>query len=899
MLFTQKIKFLSVLIFFSYFASSSSVFGQRQILEGVITDTNTQAIPHTNIIATPYLEGQNIRFAISDLEGKYRLSLDTDLMYKIEVSSIGYSTLTDSLSINKNSVKDYQLAKSTTSLEEVVVKARMAMIVNQDTTIYRVDKFTTGSERKLRDVLEKIPGIEVDREGGVTINGKKVNKLMIDGQDFFGGDTKLGVNHIPANAIDEIEAIDNYNEVAFMKGLSDSEKLAMNIKLKKEVKDFVFGEIEAGGGLKNRYHLQPTLFYYSPNTTLNFIGSLNNINRSPLSSQDMMRFSGGFQNLTNQAVNFGSDNLMQFSSRADVKSKKTQFAATNFTQSINKNLRLEVYSILAKQEDESEIQTNMEYLTQESLREERNTNSKDRGLSNFNKMRLRYTPSLFKDLTYDLYANITNHNYANLLKSNVADSINKTQTQIDPHNTEINQYFRYSTQPSYKHTSEIRAEHSFRRKNQNSNWDYDKPLFSDIIPIIKDGESNDYHLFQENTSITNVGSINFKHYWVLSNTTHLYPIAGFYFLNQKYTTTDYQILDSGIVNDFNTAGFNNDITYQLLNPYLGFQYKFKAGDFILRPGLVYHYYSWKVNQFQEENTEKSKGVFLPEFKLEYKPNTSVSFEFKYNLNSSFAEVEKYANRLSLGSFNQLYQGNQDIENSLYHSFSLYYRKIDMLRSMNYNLIANYTRREKSIQNNTEIEGIDQINTVVYSNLPENNLSLTGRLHKRWTRLALSMTTQASFSDYSRILNQEKLNYDSQNLGYQINLLTYYSKLPNISFGFTHNISWMQAKNRNSQYTSIGPSASLDYIFLKDFAFKMRYAYSHTKYKNDGNSMNFQIASSSLFYRGQGKAWGLELRVDNLFDVAYKRNTSMNQYMLYEQHTYLQPRTALIILSFRL
>ncbi|HLS12861.1 MAG TPA: carboxypeptidase-like regulatory domain-containing protein, partial [Flavobacteriaceae bacterium] len=272
--------------------SISTALSQTTVLDGKVMDSLNQPIPHTNLIASPYQAGESVSFAIADFDGKYKLNLQADVDYKIEITSMGYSSKIDSLRISKNTTKNYILKESTTALEQVVIKAKMAMVVREDTITYRTDKFITGDERKLRDVLKKLPGVEVDREGNVTVNGKKVDKLMVDGQDFFGGDTKLGVNHIPADAVDEVEAIDNYHEVAFMKGLSDSDRMAMNIKLKEDKKSFVFGETEAGSGDKDRYYVQPTLFYYSPNTTVNFIGSLNNINKSPLNFQDVIRFSG-------------------------------------------------------------------------------------------------------------------------------------------------------------------------------------------------------------------------------------------------------------------------------------------------------------------------------------------------------------------------------------------------------------------------------------------------------------------------------------------------------------------------------------------------------------------------------------------------------------------------------
>ena len=123
------------------------------------------------------------------------------------------------------------------SLEEVLIEQKMAVVVKEDTIVYRTDQFKTGDERKLKDILEKLPGVEVDREGNVKVKGKPVTKLLVDGKTFFTGDEKLGVNNIPSDAVDEIEAIDDYQEVSFLKGLKESDKMALNIKLKEGKKN--------------------------------------------------------------------------------------------------------------------------------------------------------------------------------------------------------------------------------------------------------------------------------------------------------------------------------------------------------------------------------------------------------------------------------------------------------------------------------------------------------------------------------------------------------------------------------------------------------------------------------------------------------------------------------------
>ena len=103
------------------------------------------------------------------------------------------------------------------------------------------------------------------------VRGKKVTRVLVENKTFFTGNSKLAVNNIPADAVDKVEVLDNYNEVAMLKGLQDSEDMAMNILLKEDKKKFVFGDIEVGAGIKDRYLLHPNLFYYSPDTNINFI----------------------------------------------------------------------------------------------------------------------------------------------------------------------------------------------------------------------------------------------------------------------------------------------------------------------------------------------------------------------------------------------------------------------------------------------------------------------------------------------------------------------------------------------------------------------------------------------------------------------------------------------------
>src|SRR5690606_11867889 len=160
---------------------------------------------------------------------------------------------------NENKEKNFMLKPATNELDEVVINYKIPLIVKQDTLIYNVESFADGGERKLRDLLKNLPGVEVDREGNVTVQGQRVTRDLVEDKTFFTGDSKLAVNNIPSDAVNKVEILDNYSEIPFLKGLEDSDEMAMNIKLKEDKKKFMFGDVESGYsyGNEDRYLIHP------------------------------------------------------------------------------------------------------------------------------------------------------------------------------------------------------------------------------------------------------------------------------------------------------------------------------------------------------------------------------------------------------------------------------------------------------------------------------------------------------------------------------------------------------------------------------------------------------------------------------------------------------------------
>lgn len=894
-----QIKLLLILFIFPL-TGISSLNAQNLELKGIVQDSLQQPLPHTNIIATPLAEEGNITFAISDPQGRYRLQLLQDVPYGLEITYLGFSKGIDTVTISENTTKNYTLYESTESLEEVIIEQQMAVVVKEDTITYRVEQFKTGEERKLREVLKKLPGVEVDREGNVTVNGKKVTKLMVEGKTFFTGDTKLGVNNIPADAVEEVEALDNYSEIAFLKGLDDSDKMALNIKLKEGKKKFMFGDLEAGAGIEYRYLVHPTLFYYSPKTAINVIGDFNNIGEKSFTMQDYIDFEGGYASLmegSNSLSSIYNSDFARFLGQRDFTYNRNEFGAGSLSHEISPRLHLDAYSIVSGGKVETRTTNDITYLTETGLDEFRETTTENDVFFTLSKLKLRYQPDAETDVSYDALFKTSSGKAIQHILSQTLQDLHQTTTIQDPESLDLSQFLEYNKQFSYKHTTTAIANYRYQDSENLNDWLFDRPVFSGIIPFVVEG--NIYNLLQNTSSRSHNAHVDLKHYWVLNNLNHIYPNVGVNFLNQGYGTVDYQRLPNGNINSFQDSGFNNDLDFQLLDAYAGFEYKMKRGDLIIKPGLTYHFYQWKVDQFDEELVNRNKGLLLPALMLKYEFGSSENLHFNYNLRSSFSDASSYANRLRLVSFNRLFHGNEELENELSHSLSLRYYKFNMYRGLFVNGNLNYTRRVNSIRSTNNIEGIDQISSLMYTELPENSYFGTASVAKQIQKFKFTLSGNVNFSHYSRIINDETIDYNSETYSYTVKTETRFKKLPNLEVGFRQDFNNFESDNFSNHFTQISPYANLDYNFLNDFILKADYSYNY--YENEGNNQvnRFQIGNASLFYNKEDNPWSFEIDVKNVFDVHYRNSNSFSEFLITDQRIYIQPRTLLLMVAYKL
>lgn len=880
---------------FILFLFSSPSFSQTHTITGVVSDSINNPLESANIIAKPLQENAQLKFAIADNKGRYRLELDQNVKYEVTASYIGF--IEQVLIIEPNSIvttHNFKLKATGQNLKEIIIKHEYKpIVVKKDTLTYDIKAFANGNERKMKEVLEKLPGVEVDKKGNVTVQGKKVTKMLVEGKSFFGGGSKLAVENIPADALDKIEVIDHFNEVGFMKQVSDSEDLAMNVKLKEDKKKFVFGDVEAGIGNKEYNLAHAGLFYYSPKTNVSFIGDINNIGRSTFTFEDLMRFDGGVSSFLTGRKSL--TNLYSFTNdNTDVVQNKSQFGALNFSVDASPKLSVSGYSIFSKIFMASKMESNNEYLQNNSISfENKLQNNDDKSVLGIGNIKLDYSPSKEEKWYYNAQYQSSTNDVINTINSITNLGTNTFETISNADNVGVKQYVEWHKSYNNRHTTTFVVNQAYESNMPENLWFTDQPFLAGLIPLQPD---TNYSIAQIKKVKNNSVDGLFKHYWIINNFNHLYSVIGNNYGYSNFETSEKQLLTDGSVNDFSNASFGNDVNYNLNDAYLGLEYKFKIGKWTNKPGLYLHQYDLKTAQ-ENSNFIISKTLLQPQWNSDYEFNKSETLNFSYRLANDFPEVNQLANRFTLQSYNSVYKGNALLENERYHSASLRYSKMNMYRGIIVNAMASFNKKVRTTRNEIVLDGINQYNTPILTDNPETNYRVNGYLSKRIYRFTLKLDTNLSWFNYVQTLNNVTTTNDRNNQDIGITLKTAYKKWPDFSIGYTKGFSQFKGLTV-SNYQSDEFNSDFETTFLKHWIFKAEYQY--LKNTNDSNQSNyFELANTSLRYQKKNSPFGFEFTINNLFDLKAKNNYSFSDFMISEQRTFILPRVFLFSISYKL
>ena len=245
----------------------------RDTKEGVMLATVQMLKPDST-----YVSG-----VLSDEKGNFSIEASATGSYILKFTSVGYTPLTKTVKVDGK--KDIALGKITFNADAIMLKGATVVgqaarvTVQEDTFVYNASAYRTPEGSVVEELVKRLPGAQVSDDGTITINGKEVKKVLVDGKEFMTGDTQTALKNLPTSIIDKIKSYDEKSDLAKVTGIDDGEEqTVLDFGIKKGMNKGVFGNVDASVGTQDRYAERLMGALFKDKTRVMLMGNLNNVN---------------------------------------------------------------------------------------------------------------------------------------------------------------------------------------------------------------------------------------------------------------------------------------------------------------------------------------------------------------------------------------------------------------------------------------------------------------------------------------------------------------------------------------------------------------------------------------------------------------------------------------------
>jgi len=291
----HKFTLLIIGIVFSVLA-----FSQGTLAGKLVDSTTGKPLPLATVTVFNAADTNLITYRLTNNDGDFKVpGLPLNIENRVVISFSGFGVFRKEFTLSSSQtvleLGTIKISPDAKSLDEVLVYSeRPPVTVRADTIEFNAAAFKTLPTALVEDLLKKLPGVQVDGDGNISVNGKRVNRIMVDGKDFFGNDPKMATRNLPANMIDKVQVAEDKDEKELNPDRPEGDLgQVINLKLKKGVKKGWFGKTYAGGGTDDLYEAGAILNLFKDTMQVSLIGFSNNLNRAGFGFNDI-RSLGGF-----------------------------------------------------------------------------------------------------------------------------------------------------------------------------------------------------------------------------------------------------------------------------------------------------------------------------------------------------------------------------------------------------------------------------------------------------------------------------------------------------------------------------------------------------------------------------------------------------------------------------
>ncbi len=288
----------------------TNLFSQTYSLSGIVFDDKAAVIPYATTALLDPADSTLSYYAVTNSTGTFEIKNIKPGTFILQTSFLGFKTKYSIVKFpedNITGIRSIVLEQAALNLPAANVNGeRIPLLIRGDTIEYNASSYKTKPDAVTEDLLKKLPGVEVDRNGNIKAQGEEVKKVTVDGKEFFGNDPKIATRNLPADAINKVQVFDTKSDQAELTGINDGKRdKTINLQLKDDHKSAWFGEMLGGYGSDDHYQMSAKAYRFNPTKQFAFLGMFNNINKFGFSFSDYMDFSGGLRN--GGSLNISSD----------------------------------------------------------------------------------------------------------------------------------------------------------------------------------------------------------------------------------------------------------------------------------------------------------------------------------------------------------------------------------------------------------------------------------------------------------------------------------------------------------------------------------------------------------------------------------------------------------------
>ena len=850
--------------------------GQTSIgsVKGKLVDTSANVVlSEATISVISAADSSPVSYGLSNKQGGFEIRNLEVGEYHLVVSYQGYQTLHKKFTITaaKRNVDIGELTmdKEYKALREVIVSDDAPIKIKNDTLEFKSNAFKTKPNATVEDLLKKVPGVQVDKDGNVKTQGEQVQKVYVDGKEFFGADPKLATRNLTADMVESVQVFDDMSEQAKFTKIDDgSRQKAINIKLKKDKKRGYFGRALLGVGTDNRYEANLSFNHFNGDEQLSILANSNNVNKQGFSFSDIVSAMGGFQNSGVVSVMKGIDpNILKGASTGGMGG----LFATNSSAGINRSFaggvnynnyvapRLKLGSSYFFSTTKNNLEKDL--FRQSFFPDDSLTEMQDRYLSNstnanhrFN-VRMEYQMDSMNTLLYTPSFTLQHSENASL-------DTNTTYSQV----------------PSAKYLSITGfADNSSERKGLTFNNSLlFRHRFKKIGRTITAGWSNTYSqsdvdgfylssnvFYNPDTSIARILNQNRNTQQSTESRSNIIsasytePVGKDKLLELNYAyTTNRNTSDKKTYDYDSGSGKYNILNLPLTNYFknlfeadrIGLNFRVQKKKYNYQLGTAVQYSMLESNSYiattgEDSITRNKYRNFFPVANFNYQVNRSKSFRFRYNGRTNQPGLSQLQDVLDQSNPLQWRIGNPELKQEFNHNLTVGYNTFDILTFKFVSANLSFSTTSNKIVNSTDsvargVQLIKPVNTdgpfsassFVTFGLPFKNKKLKGSS----VNFTNSISLTKDLSPLYNIRNVAKSFSIMQGAGVNFNLLKERLDLGiNMNTTF-YNVRYSVNSSLNETYFTHTVSADVSCQFFNSVILSTDFDY----YVNSGRSNGF-------------------------------------------------------------